>query len=111
MNLSKKRFLSLLATLLVVSAYAQSNLPVASSGTTLYGSNAKVGKYADIRGFRMYYEVYGAGKPLLLIHGNGGSSKDFKNQIPYFAKNYQVIVVDSRSQGKSVDPAIRSRTK
>ncbi|WP_332367922.1 alpha/beta hydrolase [Spirosoma telluris] len=51
----------------------------------------------------MYYEVYGAGKPLLLIHGNGGSIENFKNQIPYFAKNYKVIAVDSRAQGKSID--------
>ena len=87
----------------MVPAFSQSTLPVASSGNTMYGSNANIGKYADIRGIRLYYEVYGTGKPLLLIHGNGGSIKDFKNQIPYFAKNYQVIVADSRAQGKSTD--------
>jgi hypothetical protein len=72
--------------------------------TTMYGRNAAVGKYADIRGFKMYYETYGKGEPLLIIHGNGGSIKDFLYQIPYFAKNYQVIIADSRAQGKSVDP-------
>jgi pimeloyl-ACP methyl ester carboxylesterase len=87
----------------MMSSYAQSTLPVASTGATVYGNNTAVGKYADIRGFRMYYEVYGAGKPLLIIHGNGGSIKDFKNQIPYFAKNYKVILADSRAQGKSID--------
>jgi pimeloyl-ACP methyl ester carboxylesterase len=98
-----KLLFSLVAALLMVSAFAQSTLPVASSGNTMYGSNAKAGKYANIRGFRMYYEIYGTGKPLLFIHGNGGSIKDFKNQIPYFAKNYQVILADSRAQGKSTD--------
>jgi len=83
--------------------FAQSTLPVASSAKTHFGSNAKAGKYADIRGFRMYYEIYGAGKPLLLVHGNGGSIADFKNQIPYFSKNYQVIAADSRAQGRSAD--------
>lgn len=70
--------------------------------TTIYGRNPAVGKYADIRGFKMYYEVYGKGEPMLIIHGNGGSINNFVYQIPYFAKNYQVIIADSRSQGKSV---------
>jgi pimeloyl-ACP methyl ester carboxylesterase len=71
--------------------------------TTHYGRNTAVGKYADIRGFKMYYETYGKGKPLLIIHGNGGSINNFLFQIPYFAKKYQVILADSRAQGKSVD--------
>jgi pimeloyl-ACP methyl ester carboxylesterase len=70
-----------------------------------YGNNAKSGKYADIRGFKMYYEIYGKGKPLLIIHGNGGSINNFQYQIPYFSKSYQVIVADSRAQGKSRDDA------
>jgi len=73
--------------------------------TTTFGKNAAVGKYADIRGFKMYYETYGKGEPLLIIHGNGGSINNFLYQIPYFAKNYQVIIADSRAQGKSVDHA------
>src|SRR5471030_2416616 len=72
--------------------------------TTKYGHNNAVGKYADIRGFKMYYEQYGNGEPLLIIHGNGGSINNFLYQIPYFAKNYHVILSDSRAQGKSVDP-------
>ena len=51
----------------------------------------------------MYYETYGTGEPLLIIHGNGGSIKDFLYQVPYFAKTYKVILADSRAQGKSVD--------
>jgi pimeloyl-ACP methyl ester carboxylesterase len=73
--------------------------------TTKYGRNAAVGKYADIRGFKMYYETYGKGEPLLIIHGNGGSINNFLYQIPYFAKNYQVIIADSRAQGRSIDHA------
>lgn len=73
--------------------------------TTMYGKNAAVGKYADIRGFKMYYEIYGKGEPLLIIHGNGGSINNFVYQIPVFAKNYQVIIADSRAQGKSIDHA------
>ena len=103
MKIAKKLFLSLLVFLLIRSAFAQATLPVASTGNTVYGNNASVGKYADIRGFKMYYEVYGTGNPLLIIHGNGGSINNFKHQIPYFAKNYKVILADSRAQGKSTD--------
>ena len=68
-----------------------------------YGNNKEAGKYYDIRGFKMYCEVYGQGQPLLIIHGNGGSINDFVNQIPYFSSKYKVIVADSRAQGKSAD--------
>lgn len=71
--------------------------------TTIYGHNQKAGKYYDIRGFKMYCETYGTGKPLLLIHGNGASIADFVKQIPFFSKNYKVIAVDSRAHGKSID--------
>jgi pimeloyl-ACP methyl ester carboxylesterase len=52
----------------------------------------------------MYTEVYGSGEPLLMIHGNGGSVKAFSRNIPELAKHFRVIVADSRSQGKSLDP-------
>lgn len=71
--------------------------------TTMYGKNPQAGKYIKTRGFNMYYETYGAGEPLLIIHGNGGSINNFAFQIPYFAKNYKVILADSRAQGKSID--------
>lgn len=68
-----------------------------------YGNNKSAGKYYDIRGFKMYCEVYGEGEPLLIIHGNGGSINNFIYQIPFFAKKYKVIIADSRSHSKSVD--------
>ncbi len=70
-----------------------------------YGNNAAAGKYYDVRGIKLYTETYGSGKPLLFIHGNGGSMGSFANNIPYFAKKYKVIAVDSRAHGKSVDMA------
>ena len=51
----------------------------------------------------MYYETYGSGEPLLIIHGNGGSINNFLYQIPFFSQHYKVILADSRAQGKSVD--------
>jgi pimeloyl-ACP methyl ester carboxylesterase len=68
-----------------------------------YGHNDSVGRFYDIRGIKMYCEVYGSGKPLLMIHGNGGSINAFKNNIPFFAQKYKVIVPDSRAHGRTVD--------
>lgn len=68
-----------------------------------YGNNKSVGKYYDVRGFKMYAETYGTGQPLLIIHGNGGSIESMIGQLPYFSKKYKVIVADSRAQGKSTD--------
>jgi pimeloyl-ACP methyl ester carboxylesterase len=71
--------------------------------TVQYGHDRSRGKFYDIRGFKMYAETYGQGAPLLIIHGNGGSIKDFIYQIPYFDKKYKVIIADSRAQGNSTD--------
>src|ERR1700761_479595 len=68
-----------------------------------YGHNDSVGKYYDVRGIKMYTETYGTGKPLLMIHGNGGSIGAFAGTIPYFAKKYLVIAVDSRAHGRTKD--------
>jgi pimeloyl-ACP methyl ester carboxylesterase len=67
----------------------------------VYGNNSEVGKYAEVNGIKIYYEVYGKGEPLLLIHGNGGNIEGMKYQIDYFSKNYQVIAVDCRGRGNS----------
>ena len=96
----KKVLLPIVTIFFVASVQAQSPFD-----TTMYGKNEKVGKYVKLRGFDMYYETYGSGEPLLIIHGNGGSINNFVFQIPYFAKSYKVILADSRSQGKSVDNA------
>ncbi len=97
MKFSKRVYLILATTAFIFSASAQ------SADSTLYGNNSKAGRYIKTRGFNMYYETYGKGEPLLIIHGNGGSINNFIYQIPFFSKNYKVILADSRAQGKSVD--------
>lgn len=90
-------FLLLVTTFFTITSFEQ------TSNAIVYGSNKQAGKYLHTRGFNMYYEIYGKGEPLLLIHGNDDSIGRFKNQIPFFAQHYKVIAADSRAQGKSHD--------
>ncbi|WP_089333089.1 alpha/beta fold hydrolase [Hymenobacter mucosus] len=78
---------------------------LASGQAVPYGNNPKAGHYATVRGVKLYYETYGVGAPLLLVHGNGGTSQDFQKNISYFAQRYHVVALDSRAHGKSTDPA------
>jgi pimeloyl-ACP methyl ester carboxylesterase len=89
--------------LLVLVVYAHAFLH-AQVNAIPYGNNPATGGYMPVRGINMYYEVYGSGEPLLIIHGNGGSIRDFTFQIPFFEKHYKVILADSRAQGNSADP-------
>lgn len=70
-----------------------------------YGNNNSAAKYYQVRGINIYTEQYGNGKPLLLIHGNGGSIHSMASIIPFFSRQYKVIAIDSRAHGKSNDAA------
>jgi pimeloyl-ACP methyl ester carboxylesterase len=92
-----------------VGAETQSQPPTSVAAQTAfktvakYGSNPAAGNTFTHEGVKLYYEVYGAGEPLLLVHGNGLSIASFTAQIDYFRKDYKVIAMDSRDQGKSGD--------
>ena len=68
-----------------------------------YGSNPLAGKYIDVNDIKVYYEIYGEGEPLLLLHGNSGSIKAGEYQIPELSKHFKVIAIDSRAQGRTTD--------
>ena len=68
-----------------------------------YGNNKGASGQVRVRDAELYYEIYGTGEPLLLLHGNSQSIRVFKKQIKEFSKTYQVIAVDTRGQGKSTD--------
>ena len=80
---------------------ANGYLEMHSENIIAYGSHAPAGHYCTANGVKLYYETYGQGPPLLLLHGNGQSIGAFRNQIAAFAKDYRVIAVDTRDQGKS----------
>ncbi|SDX81689.1 alpha/beta fold hydrolase [Hymenobacter psychrophilus] len=66
-----------------------------------YGRNPAAGRFATVNGTRIYYETYGQGEPLLLLHGNGESISSFRQQLGALAREYRVIAVDTRDQGQS----------
>jgi pimeloyl-ACP methyl ester carboxylesterase len=68
-----------------------------------YGDSLAVGHYVAVDGGRLYYEEYGQGEPLLLLHGNSQSIQAFSQQIGALAQHFRVIAVDTRAQGKSQD--------
>ncbi|MCT2562229.1 alpha/beta fold hydrolase [Chryseobacterium herbae] len=56
--------------------------------------------YKQVNGIRMYYEIYGSGQPLVLIHGGGSSILfDFKEIISRFEDQFQLIGIDLQNHG------------
>lgn len=58
--------------------------------------------YARVNDIDLYYETYGQGEPLVLLHGFSGTGRaHWHLQIPVFAERYRVVVPDLRGHGKS----------
>lgn len=58
---------------------------------------------ANVNGISLYYETYGQGPPVLLLHGASGFLETMHYFITALATNHTVIAVDSRAQGRSTD--------
>src|SRR5258707_7043151 len=59
--------------------------------------------YASVNGLNIYYEIRGAGEPLILLHGGLGSIDMFGQVLPLLAKGRQVIAVDLQGHGRTAD--------
>jgi pimeloyl-ACP methyl ester carboxylesterase len=87
-----------LIILFLLIIYGQS----ASTQVKNYGNNPQAGKYLQVADATLYYEVYGEGSPLLLLHGDTfGYIAEFEQYIPLLAKQFRVIVPAMRGHGKS----------
>jgi pimeloyl-ACP methyl ester carboxylesterase len=100
-------------TFLCVSTFGQQKKPTkplrhfmqatpSPANETQYGNNPKAGHYANADDAKIYYEVYGKGKPIVILHGGiFGSTYEMFQFIDSLKKNYQVIAVSTRGHGKS----------
>jgi len=60
---------------------------------------------AEVNGVSIYYETYGSGPPVLVLHGAGAFLETMHYFITALASTHTVIAVDSRGQGRSTDSA------
>jgi len=92
-NIFLKYLLLFVLGQITFSAYSQS-VP--------YGNNPAAGHYFSVGDAKLYYEVYGQGKPLVMMHGGVyGYIDEFGSFISKLAENYQVICIGTRGHGKS----------
>jgi pimeloyl-ACP methyl ester carboxylesterase len=106
-----KKILVLLLSFLIIPAYSQQKelkFMKAFMNTTLrtgeipYGDNPSAGHYVNSGDAKIYYEIYGKGKPLVMLHGGiAGSTYEMAELIDQFSKYYQVIAISTRGHGKS----------
>lgn len=61
------------------------------------------GQYAEVNGIKLYFETYGAGHPLILLHGGLGSGEIFGPLLPALGERHQVIAVDLQGHGRTAD--------
>lgn len=89
-----------------------SDTAIIQENTTLsslmYGNNN--GKRIKVNEGEIYYETYGKGIPLFLLHGNNEQINSFREQIGFLSKNFKVIALDTRGQGNSVNHKVSPYT-
>ena len=67
-------------------------------------ADARAGHYATVAGYAMYYEEYGHGRPLVLLHGGLSTiAASFARQIPVFARHHRVIAIEQVGHGHTAD--------
>lgn len=64
----------------------------------------KTSGYAPVNGLKMYYEIHGTGKPLILLHGSYMSiDLNYGQMIPELAKTHKVIALEMQGHGRTAD--------
>ena len=71
--------------------------------TRSFSSQFRGAHRANVNGISLYYEIYGQGPPVLVLHGAGAFLESMHYFITALAPGHTVIAVDSRGQGRSTD--------
>ena len=103
----KRKIVFSVLALLLISSFKNVNKSAESSAQNkIAANNTLISKhgYSNVNGIKMYYEIYGQGKPLVLIHGGGSTIETtFGRVIPMLAKKYKVIAMDLQAHGRTSD--------
>jgi len=79
-------------------------LSLAAMGSPSLQAGENKGKFADVNGLKMYYEIHGAGQPLVLLHGGLATiDNSFGKLIPELSKHYRVIALEQQGHGHTRD--------
>jgi pimeloyl-ACP methyl ester carboxylesterase len=66
------------------------------------------GEYAEVHGIKMYYEVHGEGRPVVLLHGGTSSIQtSFAEQMPVLSRSHKVIAIEQMGHAHTGDVAGR----
>src|SRR6266850_5200113 len=66
-------------------------------------NQGNTGKYAEVNGLKMYYEIHGQGKPLVLLHGAFGTAESWANVLSTLTKTRQVVIIEQQGHGHTAD--------
>jgi pimeloyl-ACP methyl ester carboxylesterase len=105
--MQRREFLVRAGELLSAAAIVALRTPPALSLESMM-PNAKSG-YAPVNGLQLYYEIYGEGEALILLHGGVGATEMFGPNLAVLAKSRQVIAVHLQGHGhtKDIDRPLR----
>jgi len=96
------KLVAALAVAGAISVVADAQAQVSASAVSADPVKGK-GHYADVNGIKLYYEIQGSGKPLVLLHGGLGALEMFGPNLAALAKGRQVIGVDLQGHGRTAD--------
>src|SRR5947199_1995690 len=95
---------AVLAGIAILPAPCRAQAPAKRTAQGAWGGKTNgAGHYADVNGIKLYYEIHGTGRPLILLHGGLGAIEMFGPNLPALAKGRQVIAVDLQGHGRTAD--------
>ncbi len=102
-------FFFVITTIISCQSLSKEDQPLSTAGKdTTITQNIKPTEsgYADVNGLKMYYEVYGQGKPIVFLHGSFMTIPlNWAHIIPVLAKDRKVIVAEMQGHGRTKDIA------
>lgn len=82
---------------------AKAIILLAVIGCLTMKATAQTKGYADVNGLKLYYEIHGAGQPVVLLHGGFGTIEMLEPNLTELAKKHRVIAVDLQGHGRTAD--------